>query len=107
MTTEAVALTRKDFESGEEPRWCPGCGDYGILAAVQFLLPDLDVTPEQMVFVSGIGCAARFPYYMKTYGVHGIHGRAQLGDVSCLHERAGCHRIVGEDRGRCGIGDER
>ena len=76
MTTDAVALTRKDFESGEEPRWCPGCGDYGILAAVQFLLPDLDVKPEQMVFVSGIGCAARFPYYMQTYGMHSIHGRA-------------------------------
>ena len=76
MSDQTVALTRKDFESGEEPRWCPGCGDYGILTAVQLLLPDLGVLPEQMVFVSGIGCAARFPYYMNTYGMHSIHGRA-------------------------------
>src|SRR6478736_6226479 len=76
MTDQAVTLTRKDFESDQEVRWCPGCGDYGILTAVQLLLPDLDVKPEEMVFVSGIGCAARLPYYMNTYGVHSIHGRA-------------------------------
>ncbi len=76
MTEEVVTLTKKDFESGEEARWCPGCGDYSILTAVQMLLPELDVKPENMVFISGIGCAARFPYYMRTYGVHGIHGRA-------------------------------
>ena len=72
----SVKLARKDFQSDQEVRWCPGCGDYGILTAVQFLLPDLDVRPEELVFVSGIGCAARFPYYMNTYGIHGIHGRA-------------------------------
>jgi 2-oxoglutarate ferredoxin oxidoreductase subunit beta len=72
----SVKLARKDFQSDQEVRWCPGCGDYGILAAIQFLLPDLDVRPEELVFVSGIGCAARFPYYMNTYGIHGIHGRA-------------------------------
>ena len=72
----AVTLTRKDFQSDQEVRWCPGCGDYSILAAMQFLLPDFGVKPENMVFVSGIGCAARFPYYMNTYGIHSIHGRA-------------------------------
>jgi 2-oxoglutarate ferredoxin oxidoreductase subunit beta len=71
-----VKLARKDFQSDQEVRWCPGCGDYGILTAIQFLLPDLGVKPENIVFVSGIGCAARLPYYMNTYGVHSIHGRA-------------------------------
>ena len=75
-TEAGVKLARKDFQSDQEVRWCPGCGDYSILAAVQLLLPDLDVKPENLVFVSGIGCAARFPYYMNVYGLHGIHGRA-------------------------------
>jgi 2-oxoglutarate ferredoxin oxidoreductase subunit beta len=68
--------TRKDWTSDQEVRWCPGCGDYSVLAAVQMLLPDLGVRRENTVFVSGIGCAARFPYYMNTYGMHSIHGRA-------------------------------
>jgi len=72
----AVSLGRKDWESDQEVRWCPGCGDYGILAAIQFLMPELGIRPENTVFVSGIGCAARLPYYMNTYGVHTIHGRA-------------------------------
>ena len=72
----AVKLGRKDFQADEEVRWCPGCGDYSILANVQLLMPELGVKPENLVFVSGIGCAARFPYYMNVYGVHGIHGRA-------------------------------
>jgi 2-oxoglutarate ferredoxin oxidoreductase subunit beta len=72
----AVALGRKDFQSDQEVRWCPGCGDYSILAAMQLTLPELGVRPENLVFVSGIGCAARFPYYMNTYGLHSIHGRA-------------------------------
>ena len=76
MPEETVKLGRKDFQSDQEVRWCPGCGDYSILAAVQLLLPELDVKPENLVFVSGIGCAARFPYYMNVYGLHGIHGRA-------------------------------
>jgi 2-oxoglutarate/2-oxoacid ferredoxin oxidoreductase subunit beta len=76
MPDEAVKLGRKDFQSDQEVRWCPGCGDYSVLAAVQLLLPELDVKPENLVFVSGIGCAARFPYYMNVYGLHGIHGRA-------------------------------
>jgi 2-oxoglutarate ferredoxin oxidoreductase subunit beta len=68
--------TRKDWTSDQEVRWCPGCGDYSILAAVQLLMPDLGIRREDVVFVSGIGCAARFPYYMNTYGMHTIHGRA-------------------------------
>ncbi|HEX9467805.1 MAG TPA: 2-oxoacid:ferredoxin oxidoreductase subunit beta [Acidimicrobiia bacterium] len=71
-----VTLTRKDFQTDQEVRWCPGCGDYSILAAMQLELANLGVRPENLVFVSGIGCAARFPYYMNTYGVHSIHGRA-------------------------------
>ncbi len=77
MTDTAVPLTtKKDWTSDQEVRWCPGCGDYGILLAVQMLMPELGVRPENTVFVSGIGCSSRFPYYMNTYGVHGIHGRA-------------------------------
>ncbi|MEO6470585.1 MAG: 2-oxoacid:ferredoxin oxidoreductase subunit beta [Aeromicrobium sp.] len=68
--------TRKDFSSDQEVRWCPGCGDYAILAAVQGFLPDLGLRRENIVFISGIGCAARFPYYLDTYGLHSIHGRA-------------------------------
>src|ERR1700682_6007408 len=71
-----VKLARKDFQSDQEVRWCPGCGDYGILTAIQLLLPETGVKPENLVFVSGIGCAARLPYYMNTYGIHSIHGRA-------------------------------
>jgi 2-oxoglutarate ferredoxin oxidoreductase subunit beta len=76
-TTEVPPpTTRKDWTSDQEVRWCPGCGDYSILAAVQFLMPELGVRREDTVFISGIGCAARFPYYMNTYGMHSIHGRA-------------------------------
>ncbi len=74
--TAIPVTTRKDWTSDQEVRWCPGCGDYSILAAVQMLLPDLGVRRESTVFLSGIGCAARFPYYMNTYGMHSIHGRA-------------------------------
>ncbi len=66
----------KDFKSDQEVRWCPGCGDYAILAAMQGFLPELGVERENIVFVSGIGCSSRFPYYLNTYGVHSIHGRA-------------------------------
>ena len=69
-------LTRKDFVSGQEVRWCPGCGDYAILAQAQRVLPELGVPRENIVFISGIGCSSRFPYYMETYGFHSIHGRA-------------------------------
>ena len=69
-------LTIKDFTSDQEVRWCPGCGDYAILKCMQRTLPELGATPENTVFVSGIGCSSRFPYYMATYGFHTIHGRA-------------------------------
>jgi 2-oxoglutarate/2-oxoacid ferredoxin oxidoreductase subunit beta len=72
----ASGLTRKDFTTDQDVRWCPGCGDYAILAAVQRLMPDLGVAREDTVFISGIGCSSRFPYYMNTYGMHSIHGRA-------------------------------
>ncbi len=71
-----VQLTTKDFKSDQEVRWCPGCGDYAVLAAVQSFMPELEIPRERIVFISGIGCAARFPYYMETYGMHSIHGRA-------------------------------
>ena len=74
---EAIkVLTRKDFVSDEEVRWCPGCGDYSILAQTQRVMPDLGVPKENIVFISGIGCSSRLPYYMNTYGFHSIHGRA-------------------------------
>ncbi len=75
-TVSSVKYTAKDFSSDQDVRWCPGCGDYSILAQVQRVMPDLNVPKEKIVFVSGIGCSSRFPYYMNTYGFHGIHGRA-------------------------------
>ncbi len=72
----AVTLTKADFQSDQETRWCPGCGDYAVLSAVQQFMPDLGIPPERIVFITGIGCAGRFAYYMDTYGMHGIHGRA-------------------------------
>lgn len=71
-----VQLSAKDFKSDQEVRWCPGCGDYAILAAMQSFLPELGIPRERIVFVSGIGCSSRFPYYLNTYGMHSIHGRA-------------------------------
>ena len=73
---DLVQLTAKDFKSDQEVRWCPGCGDYAILNVIQGFMPELGLERERIVFVSGIGCAARFPYYMQTYGMHSIHGRA-------------------------------
>jgi 2-oxoglutarate ferredoxin oxidoreductase subunit beta len=72
----AKCLTKKDFESNQDVRWCPGCGDYAVLAQVQKLLPTLGIPREKFAFISGIGCSSRFPYYMETYGMHSIHGRA-------------------------------
>src|SRR5438093_3883709 len=69
-------LTKKDFQTDQEVRWCPGCGDYAILSAVQSVFPELGIPKEKFVVVSGIGCSSRFPYYMNTYGFHTIHGRA-------------------------------
>jgi len=73
---EPLKLSRKDFVSDQDVRWCPGCGDYAILAQVQKVMPELGVPRENVVFISGIGCSSRFPYYMNTYGFHSIHGRA-------------------------------
>jgi 2-oxoglutarate ferredoxin oxidoreductase subunit beta len=75
-TGTVATLTKKDFTSDQEVRWCPGCGDYAILSAVQGFFPELGIPPDDVVFVTGIGCAGRFSYYMDTYGMHGIHGRA-------------------------------
>lgn len=74
--TPLKRLTKADFETGQEVRWCPGCGDYAILASVQKVMPELNIPKENIVFISGIGCSGRFPYYMNTYGFHTIHGRA-------------------------------
>jgi 2-oxoglutarate/2-oxoacid ferredoxin oxidoreductase subunit beta len=71
-----LGLKAKDFKTDQEVRWCPGCGDYAILAAVQGFMPELGIPRENIVFISGIGCSSRFPYYMNTYGMHSIHGRA-------------------------------
>lgn len=76
INSEAVNLTKEDFASDQEVRWCPGCGDYAILASMQKVLPELGIKKENMVFISGIGCSSRFPYYLNTYGFHTIHGRA-------------------------------
>jgi 2-oxoglutarate ferredoxin oxidoreductase subunit beta len=73
--SETLTYTKADFQSDQETRWCPGCGDYAVLAAVQGFFPELGIAPEKVVFVTGIGCAGRFAYYMDTYGMHGIHGR--------------------------------
>ena len=74
--TPVRTTTPKDWETDQEVRWCPGCGDYAILKAMQRTMPEIGATPENTVFVSGIGCSSRFPYYMETYGFHTIHGRA-------------------------------
>ena len=76
MRTEPDVLTAADFGSDQDVRWCPGCGDYSILAQMKKVLPSLGVPRENIVFISGIGCSSRFPYYMNTYGMHSIHGRA-------------------------------
>ncbi len=73
---EKAILSKDDFSSDQEVRWCPGCGDYSILAQMKKVLPELGIPKEKIVFVSGIGCSSRFPYYVDTYGIHGIHGRA-------------------------------
>lgn len=76
LTQAAPLLTAKDFATDQEVRWCPGCGDYSILAQVQKIMPGIGIPKENIVIVSGIGCSSRFPYYMNTYGMHSIHGRA-------------------------------
>src|SRR5207237_529142 len=75
-TTAPTTLTPADFASDQDIRWCPGCGDYAILQAMKKVLPQVGIPREKIVFISGIGCSSRFPYYMNTYGMHSIHGRA-------------------------------
>jgi 2-oxoglutarate ferredoxin oxidoreductase subunit beta len=106
VTDIAVPLTtRKDWQSDQEVRWCPGCGDYSILTALQMLMPDLGVRREDTVFVSGIGCAARFPYYMNTYGMHTIHGRAPAIATGLALARPDLHVwVVGGDGDLLSIG---
>ena len=76
VPTTDETQTAKDFKTDQEVRWCPGCGDYAILAAVQAFLPELHIKRENLVCISGIGCSSRFPYYLNSYGMHSIHGRA-------------------------------
>ncbi len=94
-------LTRKDFQTGREVRWCPGCGDYSILTQIQKLLPDLGIPREQFVFVSGIGCSSRFPYYVNTYGFHTIHGRAPAiaTGVKCANPELSVWVVTGDGDG--------
>src|SRR3977135_1241939 len=100
-----VKLARKDFQSDQEVRWRPGCGDYGILTAIQLMLPDTGIKPEDLVFVSGIGCAARLPYYMNTYGVHSIHGRAPAVATGVAMARPDLHVwVIGGDGDMLSIG---
>nr|MCU0981652.1 2-oxoacid:ferredoxin oxidoreductase subunit beta [Pirellulaceae bacterium] len=105
--TEAAAsdclrvLTRKDFQSPQTVRWCPGCGDYSILAQIQKVLPELGVPRENFVFVSGIGCSSRFPYYVNTYGFHTIHGRAPAiaTGVKCANPDLSVWVVTGDGDG--------
>ncbi len=76
MSATVPVLTKRDFQTDQEVRWCPGCGDYAILSAVQAVFPELGIPREKFVVISGIGCSSRFPYYMNTFGFHTIHGRA-------------------------------
>ena len=76
VDTKSLTLTKKDFESDQMVKWCPGCGDHAILRSLENVFPELGIPKEDFVVVSGIGCSSRFPYYMNTYGIHGIHGRA-------------------------------
>jgi 2-oxoglutarate ferredoxin oxidoreductase subunit beta len=102
---EPLTLTPKDFKTDQEVRWCPGCGDYAILAAVQSFMPELGIPRERIVFVSGIGCSSRFPYYMNTYGVHSIHGRAPAIATGVAMTRPDLHVwVIGGDGDMLSIG---
>jgi len=98
MAENTLTYTAKDFKSDQEVRWCPGCGDHAVLAAIQKTLPQLGVKKEDFAFISGIGCSSRFPYYMNTYGVHGIHGRAAAiaSGVKTANPRLSVWQITGD-----------
>ena len=105
QTTDTAVTTKKDWTSDQEVRWCPGCGDYSILTAMQLLMPETGVRREDTVFVSGIGCAARFPYYMNTYGLHTIHGRSPAIATGLAMARRDLHVwVVGGDGDMLSIG---
>lgn len=97
-STDPSTLTAKDFKTDQDVRWCPGCGDYSILAQVQRTLPELGIPREDFVFISGIGCSSRFPYYMATYGMHTIHGRAPAlaSGIQCLRPELNTWVITGD-----------
>ncbi|HEY3242899.1 MAG TPA: 2-oxoacid:ferredoxin oxidoreductase subunit beta [Phycisphaerae bacterium] len=94
-------LTKKDFETDQDVRWCPGCGDYSILAQMKTVLPKLGIRKENFVFVSGIGCSSRFPYYLDTYGIHSIHGRAPAvaTGVACVRPDLAVWVVTGDGDG--------
>jgi 2-oxoglutarate ferredoxin oxidoreductase subunit beta len=100
-TASAPTLSRKDFVTDQEVRWCPGCGDYAILAQMQKVLPELGIPREKIVFISGIGCSSRFPYYMNTYGIHSIHGRAPTlaTGLNCVDPSLSIWVITGDGDG--------
>lgn len=100
-TVKKLPYTREDFISGQEVRWCPGCGDYSILATMQRTLAKFDLPKEKYVFISGIGCSSRFPYYMNTYGFHSIHGRAPTiaTGLRCVNPELSIWVITGDGDG--------
>ncbi len=100
VETGIGTLTKRDFTSDQEVRWCPGCGDYAILSAVQAFMPELGIEPHKTVFVSGIGCSGRFTYYMDTYGMHGVHGRAPALATGIATAQPGPVRLGGDRRRR-------
>lgn len=101
VDTLLPTLSPQDFASDQDVRWCPGCGDYSILAQMKKVLPTLGIAPENTVFVSGIGCSSRFPYYVNTYGIHGIHGRAPAiaTGVKCARPDLSVWVITGDGDG--------
>ncbi len=101
VDTTKLPYTREDFVSGQEVRWCPGCGDYSILATMQRTLAKFDLPKEKYVFISGIGCSSRFPYYMNTYGFHSIHGRAPTiaTGLRCINPELSIWVITGDGDG--------
>ena len=100
-TETKPSFKKHDFESDQEVRWCPGCGDYAILATAQRTLSKFDLPKENYVFISGIGCSSRFPYYMNTYGFHTIHGRAPTiaTGLKCVHPELSVWVITGDGDG--------
>ena len=94
---QTPTLTKKDFTSDQDVRWCPGCGDYAILSQVQKIFPTFGIPKEDFLIVSGIGCASRFPYYMDTYGFHSIHGRATAVASGAKEARATQEEEDGKD----------